>query len=171
MFSVLMSFSCRKKTICPAYNSAFILGEDEQFQYLSQFTEDSIPELKESLRTFMKKNEFGIVVDVKKKKKWKLIDFIPMEMVLPLIDSTLLDSTGQMAGPGYNREMIVYNRKFGDLLVEPKPSPMDTTQIEEKGRKRKKKKKKEDEEEELEEMDPDDPDYDPWSTGGDDANW
>jgi hypothetical protein len=170
ILSVSLSFSCRKKTICPAYNSAFILGEDEQLQYLTQFTDDSIPELKESLRTFMEKNEFGIVVNVKKKKKWKLINFIPMHMILPLVDSTMMDSTGQIMGPGYNRDMIVYNRKFGDLLIEPKAEVPDSTQIEEDGKKKKKKKKKKDEEEEVEDLETDDPDYDPWS-GGDDANW
>lgn len=155
--------------MCPAYNSAFILGEEDQLQYLSQFTEDSIPEIKESLRTFMEKNEFGIVVDVKKKKKWKLLQFIPAEMVLPLVDSTLLDSTGQLPQPGYNREMIVYNRKFGDLLVFKEPAPQDSTAVDDRSKK-KKKKKKDDEEEEFEELDEDDPDFDPWSTG-DDANW
>ncbi|QNL22844.1 hypothetical protein HZR84_13150 [Hyphobacterium sp. CCMP332] len=154
--------------VCPAYNSAFILGENEQFQFISQFTDDSIPEIKENLRSFMNKNEFGIVVDVKKKKKWKLLEFVPAEMVLPLIDSTLLDSTGQLKQPGYNREMIVYNRKFGDLLVFKEPVKQDSTTVDQKGRKKKKKKDKE--EEELEELDPDDPDFDPWSTG-DDANW
>jgi hypothetical protein len=157
--------------ICPAYNSAFILGEDEQAQFLSQFTDDSIPEIKESLRTFMEKNQFGIVVKVKEKKKWKLIDFVPMEMVLPLVDSTMMDSTGQIATAPYNREQLVYMRKFGDQLVFNDPSKMDTTQTEEPEGRKKRKKKKKDEEEELEEVDPDDPDYDPWSTGGDDANW
>ncbi len=162
------TFSCRKKMVCPAYNSAFILGEDEQFQFISQFTDDSILEIKENLRSFMNKNEFGIVVDVKKKKKWKLLEFVPAEMVLPLIDSTLLDSTGQLPQPGYNREMIVYNRKFGDLLVFNEPVKQDSTTVDQKGRKKKKKKDKE--EEEFDELDPDDPDFDPWSTG-DDANW
>lgn len=156
--------------VCPAYNSAFILGEEEQFQYLSQFTDDSIPEIKENLRTFMEKNEFGIVVEVKEKKKWNLLEFIPREMVLPLVDSTMLDSTGQLPQPGYNREMIVYIRKFGDLLVFNEPGKQDTSAVESKGLKKKKKNKKEEEEEEFDELDADDPDFDPWSTG-DDANW
>lgn len=161
--------------ICPAYNSAFILGEDAQLDMVSQFTSvDSVYELKENLRSYMKKNEFGIVVEVKPKKKQKLLDFVPMEMVLPLIDSALLDSTGQMMEPGYNREMIVYNRKFGEILAFESQFWNDTTQVDSGKRKRKGKKDDEDEEdEELEdELDPDDPDYDPWSSGGgDDANW
>lgn len=157
--------SCRKKMVCPAYTSAFILGQDEQLQYLSQFTDDSIPEIKDELRTFMQKNEFGIVVDVKRKKKWKLLEFVPAEMVMPLVDSTLMDSTGQLPGPGYNRDMIVYNRKFGDLLVFEKPLKRDTT-AQEAGAKKKKKK----EDDEFDELDEDDPDFDPWSVG-DDANW
>jgi hypothetical protein len=166
---VSLNFSCRKKMICPAYNSAFILGDDDQFQFLTQFTNDSVPEIKESLRTFMTKNEFGIVVKVKEKKKWKLVDFVPTKMVLPLIDSTLMDSTGQMPMPGYNREQLVYMRKFSDLLVFDEPVAQDSTAAEPQGKKKKKKKDKE-EDEELEELDEDDPDFDPWSTGGD-ANW
>lgn len=159
---VLTVFSCRKKMVCPAYTTAFILGDQEQLQFLSQFTEDSLPELKEELRSFMKKNEFGIVVDVKKKKKWKLLQFVPAEMIMPLVDSTLLDSTGQMFQPGYNRDMIVYNRKFGDLLVFEKPVKKDTSSS--------KQLIEEEEDEDADYLDPDDPDYDPWSDGGD-SNW
>ncbi len=157
--------------ICPAYNSAFILGDDAQFQFLSQFTDDSIPEVKEDLRAFMTKNEYGIIAKVKDKKKWHLVNFVPMAMILPLVDSTLLDSTGQLPIAGYNRDQIVYNRKFGELLVSEKPIERDSISDNnlQKGKKRKKS-KDEEEEEEIEEIDEDDPDFDPWSTG-DDANW
>jgi hypothetical protein len=156
--------SCQTKMVCPAYHSAFILGEEDQREFFSNFTGDSFPEIKSDLKKFMEKNKYGIVVEVSKKKKMKLHDYIPTEMILPLIDSTLLDSTGNFPGPGFNRDMIVYNRKFGELLARAEARwVLDEKVREESGEGKKKKKKKPRAEEDADEeggdnlwLDPDD---------------
>ncbi len=143
--------------VCPAYHSAFILGEEDQRDFFSNFEGDSFPEIKSDLRKFMEKNKYGIVVEVSRKKKMKLHDYVSMEMILPLIDSTLIDSTGKlMDQPGYNRDMLVYNRKFGELLVQAEARrALDEEWMKENpdGKKKKKKKVKPKAEEDPEEED------------------
>lgn len=148
--------------VCPAYHSAFILGEEDQQEFFSNFEGDSFPEIKDELRSFMEKNKYGIVVEVSKKKKMRLLDFVSMETVFPLIDSTMLDSTGSLPQPGYNRDMMVYNRKFGERLREAQARwELDAKWMEEnpEGVKKKKKKKPKAEEDEDEDEFSDDDFY------------
>ena len=148
--------------VCPAYHSAFILAEEDQAEFFSNFViEDSFPDIKSDLRKFMEKNKYGIVVEVSKKKKMKLHDYVPMEAILPLVDSTLMDSTGKIPGaPGYNRDMIVYNRKYGEILAKAEERwEKDAEFMKNQGDGKKKKKKKPKAEDDGEEGESDDEDY------------
>lgn len=159
--------------VCPAYHSAFILDEEDQRAFFSNFSEDSSGQvaIKDNLKKFMEKNKYGIVVEVERKKKMKLMDYIPRELAFHMMDSTLLDSTGTMELPGYNRDQVVYNRKFGNLLAKQeerwkKIEEYKKAQAEaEKAKKEKKSKNEDEDEEEWSEED------DLWLDSDDDSGW
>lgn len=122
-----MLFSCQRKYVCPAYQSAFVLDEDKTERFFSLFGQDSLP--KDDF--FVSKNKFGIIEDVNYRKRKERLKTIKMENVLPppsdsvllaghdlsAMDSTGIDSLFTLASRRQNR----YNRdqKLYMLAMDP----------------------------------------------------
>ena len=171
---VILVVSCHNKITCPAYQSKFILDEDEFKNQFSLFDPDSTPKQKLGK---VKKSKYGIIVQKTYKKKFNEMKTIAMETVYPETSDSLLiawvipdslstDSIG--AGRRYhspyltlfNNDQALYDAMYGHLLQAPRSSRQEiqedmkieeeeAPQIEEKKKKKfrlfKKKNKKEEE--------------------------
>jgi hypothetical protein len=84
----LLAWSCAERTICPAYQSAFIHDKDALTKHFSYFKEDSTPKLLSA-----SKNKFGIGERQPYWKKVRSLNTIKVETIYPQLD----DST-QLAG-------------------------------------------------------------------------
>jgi hypothetical protein len=171
---VILIVSCHNKITCPAYQSKFILDEDEFKNQFSLFDVDSTPKQKLGK---VKKSKYGIIVQKPFKKKFNEMKTIAMETVYPETSDSLLiawvipdslstDSLG--AGRVYhspyltlfNNDQALYDAMYGHLLMAPRSSrqeiqedmkieEQETQPVEEKKKKKfrlfKKKKRKEEE--------------------------
>lgn len=127
IFSVATMFSCKSNYICPAFESAYILDQPTRHQKFSLFDEDTLP------RVFaVNKNKFGIIQNVKYKKKRDELQTVKMETIFPQVeppDTMLLAeqdiSPRDMINEGdrpvnhYNVDQIYYMRHFGQYLPMP----------------------------------------------------
>ena len=84
---LILLFSCQRKYVCPAYQSAFVLDQEKTEDFFSLFGEDSLPKSD----FFVNKNKYGIIVKVKFRKKREQMKTIKMKTVYaPPADSFLL---------------------------------------------------------------------------------
>lgn len=88
VFVALMALSCAERTICPAYQSAFIHDKDALAKHFSYFKEDSTPKLLSA-----SKNKFLVAEKQPYWKKVRSLNTVKMETIYPQLD----DST-QLAG-------------------------------------------------------------------------
>ncbi len=84
----MLAWSCAERTICPAYQSAFIHDKAALAKHFSYFKEDSTPKLLTA-----SKDKFGIAEREPYWKKVRSLNTVKMETVYPQLD----DST-QLAG-------------------------------------------------------------------------
>ena len=101
---IILFSSCADKTICPAFQSYYLLDEDKRDDMFSYFGEDSLPKQKEGI---VSKNMFGIIekpnyltvanVSIPK-NEYRARDAdmqtIPMEVVYPGDEEDSLNLTG-----------------------------------------------------------------------------
>ena len=86
---ILVSFSCQRKYVCPAYQSSFYLDKKKTEDFFSLFGADSLPKSD----IYVNKNKYGIIVKVKYRKRQKSLNTVKMETVFPPpTDSLLLAS-------------------------------------------------------------------------------
>lgn len=89
----LTVFSCQKKLVCPAYQSAFYLDKEKTEDFFSLFGEDSLPKSD----FYVNKNKHGIIVKVKYKKKQQSLRTVKMKTVFPPTTDSLLLADNNMA--------------------------------------------------------------------------
>ena len=90
-FSVLitlLAWSCAERTICPAYQSAFIHDKAILVKHFSYFKEDSTPKILTA-----SKNKFLIAEKQSYKKKVRSLNTVKMETLYPQLDDSI-----QLAG-------------------------------------------------------------------------
>ena len=136
---VILVVSCHNKITCPAYQSKFILDEDEFKSQFSLFEADSTPKQKLGK---VKKSKYGIIVEKPFKKKFNEMKTIAMETVYPETSDSLLiawvvpdslstDSLG--AGRVYhspyltlfNNDQALYDAMYGHLLQAPRSAKQE----------------------------------------------
>jgi len=132
----LLAWSCAERTICPAYQSAFIHDKDALTKHFSYFKEDSTPKLLTA-----SKNKFGIGERQPYWKKVRSLNTVKMETMYPqlddstqwagdialmaemdVVDSIALDSTSVNEigwTEHFNVEQEFYFYYFNDILVYP----------------------------------------------------
>lgn len=132
----LLAWSCAERTICPAYQSAFIHDKDALTKHFSYFKEDSTPKLLTA-----SKNKFGIGERQPYWKKVRSLNTVKMETIYPqlddstqlagdivlmaemdVVDSVALDSTAVNEigwTEHFNVEQEFYFHYFNDILVYP----------------------------------------------------
>jgi hypothetical protein len=132
----VLAWSCAERTICPAYQSAFIHDKDALAKHFSYFKEDSTPKLLSA-----SKDRFGIAEKQPYWKKVRSLNKIKMETVYPqlddstqlagdivlqaemdVVDSVALDSTAVNEigwTEHFNVEQEFYFYYFNDILVYP----------------------------------------------------
>lgn len=71
--------SCKRKVICPAYQSVFILDPAVRYHTFSLFGEDSLPKAEVKVD----KDPHLVLRAMSKRKKEKSLHTIPMETVFP----------------------------------------------------------------------------------------
>jgi len=76
--------ACTERTICPAYQSAFIHDKEQLEKRFSYFKEDSTPKILSA-----SKDRFLIIEEVSYKKKLKSLQTIPMQDVYPQEEDSL----------------------------------------------------------------------------------
>ena len=133
---MILVVSCHNKITCPAYQSKFILDEDEFKNQFSLFQADSTPKQKLGK---VKKSKYGIIVQKNYKKKFNEMKTIAMETVYPETSDSLLiawvipdslstDSlgTGRKYHSPYltlfNNDQALYDAMYGHLLQAPRTS-------------------------------------------------
>jgi len=84
----LLAWSCAERTICPAYQSAFIHDKAALTKHFSYFKEDSTPKILTA-----SKNKFLVAEKQPYWKKVRSLNTVKMETIYPVLD----DST-QLAG-------------------------------------------------------------------------
>jgi hypothetical protein len=90
---VLTIFSCQRKVVCPAYQSAFYLDKEKTEDFFSLFGEDSIPKSDVTVN----KNKYGIIVKVKYKKKKESMNTVKMKTIFPPPKDSLLLAENNVA--------------------------------------------------------------------------
>jgi hypothetical protein len=136
---MILIVSCHNKITCPAYQSKFILDEDEFKNQFSLFKADSTPKQKLGK---VKKSKFGIIVQKPYKKKFNEMKTIAMETVYAETSDSLLiawvipdslstDSlgTGRVYHSPYltlfNNDQALYDAMYGHLLQAPRSSKQE----------------------------------------------
>ena len=136
---VIFMVSCHNKITCPAYQSKFILDEDEFKNQFSLFEIDSTPKQKLGK---VKKSKYGIIVQKQYKKKFNEMKTIAMETVYPETSDSLLiawvipDSlrTDSLGGGRvyhspyltlFNNDQALYDAMYGHLLQAPRSSKQE----------------------------------------------
>ena len=89
----LTVFSCQKKLVCPAYQSAFYLDKEKTEDFFSLFGEDSLPKSD----FFVNKNKYGIIVKVKYKKRQQAMKTVKMKTIFPPPTDSLLLANNNIA--------------------------------------------------------------------------
>lgn len=152
VFVALMAWSCAERTICPAYQSAFIHDKAALAKHFSYFKEDSTPKLLSA-----SKNKFLVAEKQPFWKKVRSLNTVKMETIYPqlddstqlagdivlqaemdVVDSVALDSTAVNEigwTEHFNVDQEFYFYYFNDILVYPEERAL---LIEEKGLKDKK---------------------------------
>lgn len=154
--------ACTERTICPAYQSAFIHDEKALHAKFSYFKEDSTPKIRET-----DKSRFLVIEPVAYKKRLRELRTIPMIDIYPVppdsaafdqelmlaerdvIDSTKLTASARdsihpgLIGP-FNIDQQLYMYYLEDILLLPDArAQMDLKYDRKKNKKKKKKKDKE----------------------------
>jgi hypothetical protein len=136
---LILIVSCHNKITCPAYQSKFILDEDEFKNQFSLFEADSTPKQKLGK---VKKSKYGIIVQKPFKKKYNDMKTIAMKTVYPetsdslliawvLPDSLSTDSLGASRvyhSPYltlFNNDQALYDAMYGHLLQAPRSSKQE----------------------------------------------
>ncbi|MGK7393891.1 MAG: hypothetical protein ACNS62_04940 [Candidatus Cyclobacteriaceae bacterium M3_2C_046] len=87
LLGLALMLSCSKKYVCPAYQSAFQLDKEKTNNFFSLFKQDSLP--KED--GYVAKSKYGIVENIKYRKRTNELKTVKMETVSPPpLDSLLL---------------------------------------------------------------------------------
>ena len=147
----LLAWSCAERTICPAYQSAFIHDKAALAKHFSYFKEDSTPKILTA-----SKNKFLVAEKQPYWKKVRSLNTVKMETIYPVLD----DST-QLAGDivlqaemdvidtvaldssaiseigwteHFNVEQEFYFYYFNDILVYPEERALIVAEMEEKGK-------------------------------------
>ena len=129
--------SCSERTICPAYQSAFIHDKDVLDKHFSYFGEDTLP--KDMFTA--SKNKFLVIDKVSFRTKERSLNTVEMATVYPvlddstalkgdammlaeqdIVDSLTLDSVALYELPWkekFNVEQEFYFHYFNDILVYP----------------------------------------------------
>jgi hypothetical protein len=77
--AVILLASCTRRTVCPAYQSMFILDPDVRLHTFSLFGEDSLPKAEVQVN----KNSYLVIKPINKKRKEKMLHNIPMATIFP----------------------------------------------------------------------------------------
>lgn len=88
MIIAVTIWSCAERTVCPAYQSAFIHDKDALVKRFSYFQEDSTPKILTA-----SKDRFGIAEKVPYWKKNRSLNTVKVETIYPVLDDSL-----QLAG-------------------------------------------------------------------------
>lgn len=129
--------SCSERTICPAYQSAFIHDKNTLDKHFSYFGEDTLPKPMFTAS----KNKFLIIDRVSYRTKLRSLNSVNMETIYPVlddstalqgdaimlaemdvVDSVALDSAAVSELPWkekFNVEQEFYFHYFNDILVYP----------------------------------------------------
>ena len=122
----VIQFSCRRKVVCPAFQSTYILNDSVRHQRFSLFGRDTIPRYD----YWVSKNRYGVVERTPYKRKFEEMKTIPMETIFPKkLDSlgkakydslSLISVNGELPPTRFNMDQEFYLRLFGEYLPQPK---------------------------------------------------
>lgn len=110
LFLVMTMFSCQKKLVCPAYQSAFYLDKEKTEDFFSLFGEDSLPKSD----FFVNKNKYGIIVKVKYKKRQQAMRTVKMKTIFPPPSDSLLFASNNMAELDSASIDTLFNQNYKD---------------------------------------------------------
>lgn len=110
LFMAFTVFSCQKKLICPAYQSAFYLDKEKTEDFFSLFGEDSIPKSD----FYVNKNKYGIIVKVKYRQKQRSLKTVKMKTVYPPAEDSLLLADNNMAEMDSSSVDSLFNDSYKD---------------------------------------------------------
>lgn len=168
-FLSVILFSCTERTICPAYQSAFMHDERSLTAHFSYFQEDSTPKLRD-----VNKNRFLLVDPVAYNKRKREMQTVVMKDIYPVVDySAMVDERFELLAerdgldsaalallakdsihPGlvgpFNTDQELYMYYLRDVLILPDARESMVEDAEKKALEKKREKKKKSEEEEAE---------------------